>query len=296
MPSTFVYPTYTIGAWAANVDDDYSCRWGVSPGTNVTDGVGVKLHTNSRPFGAGSYRSTQYDDSRTITLQGWVQCPNRVGMVAARTRFLSIFPTGDQQLLVIDDGIAAKQILVEASDAQRVSVWQDGCGFDWQLTLYAADPRYLDPTVQSASASVGGASTDGLDWNAGSPGGLDWAAGSPGGLDWGTSGAGGVLALANTGNAEAWPVFTITAAVLAPTLTTPIDGRSISYSGLVDTGQTLTIDTSPYSRSVRLDGIDRFALLTSAQWFPIPPGGTLTVQFSGTGAGLCTATWQYANN
>jgi hypothetical protein len=291
LPSTLVYPTYTINGWVANALDDLSCEWWVQS-TNVTDGPGVKLHNNPRPFGIGSYRSTQYLDARPIVFEGYVSCPNRVAMTAARTRFLMMFPDGEQRTLTVDDGITQKQVAVERSEAPRISVWSNACGFDWQLPLYANDPRFLDATVQvSPAATVNGVSTDGLDWATG--GGLDWSTG--GGLDWGVSGGGGVLAVSNAGTADTWPIFTVTGNIATPSFTDPTTGKSIAYAGTVSPGQALVIDTSPFTRSVTLDGSDRFALLTSAQWFPIPPNTSMQIQFGGAGTGTATATWQNAS-
>jgi len=291
LPSTLVYPTYTINGWVANALDDLSCEWWVAS-TNVTDGPGVKVHSTPRPFGIGSYRSTQYLDARPITFTGYVSCPNRAAMTAARTRFLSMFPDGEQRTLVIDDGLSQKQVLVERADTPKIDVWSNACGFDWQLFLYANDPRFLDVAVQvSPAAAVSGVSTDGLDWSTG--GGLDWA--TSGGLDWGVSGGGGVLAVANTGTADTWPIFTVTGAISTPSFTDPTTGKSIAYSGTVASGQTLVINTSPFARAVTLDGVDRFPFLTSAQWFPIPPNTSMQIQFAGAGSGTATATWQNAS-
>lgn len=297
MPTSVILPTYTIGTWAANVDDDYGCRWVVASQT-FSSGPGRKMHSTERPFGLGAYRARSYLVARTDTLQGWCQAPDFPGAAAARDRLLSVFTDGVQAVLVRSDGLSSRQLTVELdASAIKVEPWADAQGFDWQLPLYAADPRWLDTNVQTAGpVSVGSASTDGLDWAAGSPGGLDWNAGSPGGLDWGSSGVGGVLSLGNTGTAPTWPVFTIVGPVVNPSFTNPATGDVIAYTGSVDLGQTLVIDTSPFTRSVTLNGVDRFGLLASAQWIEIPAGSQVTVQFAGTGSGTVTATWQNAYN
>ncbi|RSM60587.1 hypothetical protein DMH03_17720 [Amycolatopsis sp. WAC 01376] len=291
MPTSVILPVYSIGGWSANVDDDFGCRWVVTAQT-LNSGSGRKLHVTERPFGMGAYRARSYSAARSDTLRGWCQAPDFAGAAAARDRLLGLFPDGAQLALVKSDGISARQLLVELdADAPKLDGWADAQGFDWQLPLYAADPRWLDTAVQTAGPfTVGGAATDGLDWGTG---GLDWA---NGGLDWGTSGNGGVLSLNNLGTAPTWPVFTIVGPLTNPTFTNPATGDVIAYTGTVEAGQTLVIDTSPFTRSVALNGVDRFGFLASAQWIEIPPGGQVTVQFSGTGAGTVTATWQYAYN
>ncbi len=298
MPTRVIWPTYSIGAWAANVDDDTGTRWVVTSQT-LNDGVARKTHTTERPFGMGAYRNRSYPAAKTGTIQGWCQAQDRAGRVTARDQLMALFGDGGQALLVVDDGLAPRQLQVELdAEAPRCAVWATGEGFDWQLSLYAADPRFLDTAVRQAPATLNTVATDGLDWAAGAPGGLDWAAGAPGGLDWGSSGAGSLLVMANPGSAITWPVFTITtpSTLTNPTLTNPATGDVLAYAGTVDSGQTLTIDCSPFTRSVSLNGIDRSSSLSSAQWIDIPAGQTTTVQFSGTGAGTVTATWQYAYN
>ncbi len=298
MPTRVIWPTYTIGSWAANVDDDAGARWVVTAQT-LSNGVGRKTHFSERPFGMGAYRDRSYPTARAGMIQGWCQAQDRAGRVAARDRLMALFPDGDQALLVVDDGISQRQLLVELdAEAPKCEVWQTGEGFDWQLPLYAADPRFLDAAARSVSTTIGTAASDGLDWNAGSPGGLDWTAGSPGGLDWGTSGSGGLLTLANPGSEITWPTFTITtpSTLTNPVLTNPATGDVLAYNGTIDAGQTLTIDCSPFTRSVTLNGIDRSGALSSAQWIDIPAGRTTTVQAAGTGSGTITATWRYAYN
>jgi hypothetical protein len=293
MPTPFAYPNYTIGAWAANVDDDYGCRWGVEPGIDITDGPGRKTHITSRPYVTGAYRSRSYIDSKSFTIPGWVQCPDRAGMIAARARLLALFPNGEQVPMVVDDGFSQRTITVELTDKPKVDPFPDGCGFDWQLSFLAADPRFLDATVLTSSTGTGGQATDGLDWATG--GGLDWTGGGTGGLNWGNSGNTGSLVLQNTGNAEAWPLFSIAGQATSPFLTDVTTGKVIAFGDIVQTGQTLVIDTSPYTRSVELNSVDRFGSLTSAQWFPIPPNSTITVTYGAGGSGMVTASWQNAS-
>lgn len=498
MPTRVLYPTYTIGSWAANVDDDFGCRWVVTSQT-LYGGSGRKTHTQERPFGTGAYRARSYLAGRSDLLQGWCQAPDRASARAAQDRFKALFPSGGQDVLLLDDGISPRQLTVEAAEAApKCEPWADAQGFDWQLPLLSADPRWLDTTVRSAVTTVGSASTDGLNWGppdpmfvnvgaasegsnaprtpgmppgilagdpllcfaairnsgAGTPdqpagyttlvdgsnmrlfgkiydgsegpptvtftggvsgatnhaqmaalrgvglsvlgspatllnasaqdvaypslaapsvglatilylgwkqntwagaglatgaateigdistatgngaaivwdflfqgrdpaavssgvfsitggasaisrgavvalapagGGLDWATG--GGLNWGVSGSSGLLTIDNPGTALTWPVFTIVGPITNPSITNPANGAVIAYSGLVDTGQTLVIDTNPFTRSVTLNGIDRSGFLSSAQWIEIPAGGAVALQFAGTGIGSCTATWQYA--
>lgn len=297
MATRLSYPTYQIGAWTGGFRDDAGVSWWVET-SDIEDGLDPKTHITERANGAGAFRAKAYMSGKSFTISGLCEAFDRASRDAARSQLMGLFDDGGQALLTYNNGASTRTLLVELNGKPRFTPLATPLS-PWQLPLYAADGRFLDAVVQTAGpVSVGGASTDGLDWLAlgGIGTGLDWlAVGGVGtGLDWGTSGNGGVLTLANAGNAEAWPVFTVVGPLTAPSFTDPASGRTIAYSGVVGSGQTLTIDTSPFTRSVKLDGVDRSSLLTSAQWFSIPPGGSVTVQCGGSGGGTFAASWQNA--
>lgn len=287
MSTSVILPTYTIGAWAANVDDNTGCRWMVTQ-QSLASGPGVKTFQMERPFGTGAYRARSYRKGRVVDLQGFCQAPDRVTRESARNLLLGLFPLGEQEPMTVYDGISTRVLTVELNDVVQVDIWEDGLGFDWKLVLFAADPRLLDMSVQSASATVVSVSTDGLDWATG--GGLNWASG----LYWGTSGSTGVIAMTNSGTATTYPVFKVTGPITNPTFTNPATGDVIGYTGTVTAGQTLTIDNSPFTSTVNLNGIDRSGALSSASWIDLLPNSTTVVQFAGSGTGVLTATWQNA--
>jgi len=129
------------------------------------------------------------------------------------------------------------------------------------------------------------------------PIGLDWQ--DTTGLDWGIPGTNGVMALANSGRAPAWPVFTIAAganSLVNPVITEQSTGRQLRYTGTLAPGDTLVIDTSPFARTVLLGGVaDRRPFLTRAEWFPIPANGSTAVVFTAdvfSASALLTAQWR----
>jgi hypothetical protein len=292
MATTVLRPTYAISGWAANVDDDFGIRW-VATSQDATDGPAPKLRTSERPYAAGAYRATSFPASNPITLQGWGRGPGgRAAVVAARQRFLGLFTDGGQQLLVIDDGLAPKQALVELAAKPKFTIWPDCSGFDWQLPLLATDPVFYDTNLQLASTSLPTPSGVGLDWVTG--GGLNWVSG--GGLNWGLVTSSGTMTLTNTGNAISWPVFTLAGPLTLPIVTDNATGQKLAYSGTLVGGDSLVITTNPAGRSVLLNGSDRFTLMTSASWFPVPPASTVTVALAASaGSGSLSASWRNAS-
>lgn len=97
--------------------------------------------------------------------------------------------------------------------------------------------------------------------------------------------ASGSLSLPNTGNAAAYPVFTLTGELSAPVITRADTGQKLQFapSFLLTDGQTLTIDTG--TRSVILDGsASRRDALVVADWFNLPRNSTTVVTLGSTGA------------
>lgn len=289
MGSRLKYPTYNIGTWGGNWLDDVSTEWYVES-SDIRDGPGTKTHYEERANGPGAWWARSYPSGKAVTVSGYGRAGTLEGREAARDTLLGLFVDGALQTLTYDSGAWVRWMRVGLNGPVRFAVRRNKTSFNWQLPLFNPDgvmygSARTTPAVQSSALS-----TDGLDWGSG---GLDWGGG---GLDWGTSGAGGSLSLDNAGNVNTWPVFTFAGPVISPSLTDPVSGRQLFYSGNIIAGQQLVIDTSPQNRSAMLDGVDRFGFLTSAQWMPVPPRGNLTLQFGGSGTGTAQATWYDAFN
>lgn len=109
-------------------------------------------------------------------------------------------------------------------------------------------------------------------------------------LEFGAPGNSGQVTLLNAGTVDAFPVFTITGPVLGGiTLSDTATGRRIVYAGDVPSGATLLIIDSA-DGTASLNGADRTTELLLKQWWPVPAGGSSTVQFATQGAGGQTGT------
>lgn len=279
MGTALKYPTYNIGEWGANWQDDNGAIWYVET-SDIRDGLAPKTHVDERTSGHGAWRARSYLSSKAFVVAGYGRAPDLPGRELARDTLLGLFIDGEQQMLTYDSGASVRTLEVELNGTPRFAVRRNKTGFGWQLPLLCAKGYWESvDTKNTAPVQVSSAPTDGLDWGSG---GLDWGSG---GLDWGTSGVQGTITIDNAGNLPAWPVFTFAGPVLQPSLTDPLTGRQLLYSGQVLAGQTLVIDTSPDTRSVTLDGVDRFGYMLSAQWMSVPPRSSLVLQFGGSGLG-----------
>lgn len=283
MTSALADPTYSIGGLVFGATDAAGVTWGVSTTSGWYDGAPMRLNQTVIPRGDGAYRANSYRGSRLITLTGWAVAPSKIAAQTARDALIGLYSVGTQQTLTVSDGTQVRTASVELGDAPKSAPHAAGLGFDWQLVLSAADPRKYDP--QQITAVPIASSSGGLDWA--TTGGLDWTGGGAGGLTWGSGSSSGTVSVANAGTADTWPTFIIAgptdgAVLHTPSITDSATGRVLAYSGDLGTGDRLTITTSRYGRSVLLNGsTDRRALLTTAQWFPIPARTTSLIQFAG---------------
>jgi hypothetical protein len=281
-------PVYQIGSWAAGGDggqiDAAGVVWGVRIGgtTGIFDSADNRL--NMTPFNEydGSQRSRNYTNPLPISITGWAAAPDFPSVANARRQFVGLLAGGGQRTLSITDidGLVLT-CTVEQNGKQQVTPQSQGLDFDWQFNAIAADPRkYLPNVFNSTSLPT---SSGGLDWSTG--GGLDWSTG--GGLNWGIAGSNGLLQISNTGTADSWPIFTITAPTDGATLVNPAvvnqnTGQILQFVDTLILGDVVVINTSPYNRSVTKNGVPYRRNLQIAQWFSVPAGGTMSLQFQGT--------------
>lgn len=94
--------------------------------------------------------------------------------------------------------------------------------------------------------------------------------------------------LVNEGDVEAWPVWTVRGPSEA--FTAGVGGNLIAGPIIVPAGQALVIDTDPLAQTVLLNGVNVWRQLTSADFAPIPPDGSVLAAVTVTGQGSIEAT------
>ena len=146
------------------------------------------------------------------------------------------------------------------------------------LAFHATDPRIYDAAFTSPSVGLPSAS-GGLTFNA------------TANFVFGTAGTGGSLVASNLGNYPAPWVAQIFGPVVNPSITLAASGMTVNFSGTINAGDVLTIDS--LARSVLLNGTaSRYSLVVSpTQWFALPVGNS-TIQFNAA-SGTGTLTFNY---
>ncbi|MCP3801858.1 phage tail family protein [Allokutzneria sp. A3M-2-11 16] len=232
-----------------------------------------------RPARSGTYRSPTYRDARVITLAGWLWAPTPALRLAAEHRVAALCSAPDTLYPLRHNDVRSGEDLVatvELDGPVMVTTRTDHHAV-WSVQLAAPDPlKYApEPLITSTRLPIDGT---GINWSTQGKG-VDWTGGGRGGIDWGTTTSTGTAVLRNPGTAPSWPHFTITGPVNTPEITDTATGRTLRYSGTLTAGETLTIDTHPHRRTVRLDGTWVRPRLVSAEWFPLPPASRRSVSF-----------------
>ena len=88
--------------------------------------------------------------------------------------------------------------------------------------------------------------------------------------------------LTNPGNADAYPVITITGPCSDPSVANETTGETIACDIALGRGDTLVIDCRPETRGVYLNGTLQFGLKLDLGWIHCPPGDSI-LSFSRTG-------------
>lgn len=132
----------------------------------------------------------------------------------------------------------------------------------------ASDPRQLElPSVlQQTGLAV-------------AVGGLEFPLVFP--LDFGLGTIEGSMVLTNSGNADAWPIFSITGPAPEPKIINTNTGKTLAFKNTTTIlgGETWEIDTNHRTVTLLGTNISKNAELLIRGWFPIPPGESHTIQF-----------------
>lgn len=230
-----------------------------------------------RPSQHGMFDADVYSGARRVLASGRCSSPaERDVMLAELKAAFSLTPTTTLPLVIDHAG----KVLTVGARLLRFKptspAW--GSGFwGWAAEWICPDPlRYAAPVVTwTPFAQMLG----GLEFDLFTDGVVD-----TGFLEFGDPGAiTGLVAVSNSGSAQAWPVFT----VAGPTppegfdLVDSVTGSRLRYTGVIPSSSTLTIDSA--TGLVTLDGVDRKPYLTIREWFSIAPDSSASILFSPRG-------------
>ncbi|NUL43741.1 hypothetical protein F7P69_00800 [Cellulosimicrobium funkei] len=233
----------------------------------------VKRDSTERPQAHGDYSSRGLYTSKMVTLTGHVFVTSPEQMQVARDTFVGALNDGQDHT-----------IAVTKTSGTLYATMQQGGAVQWLretdlharflVELYAADPRMYGG-IRTAQAYSETRDDHAVKFPLTYP------------LSFGKPETVGRAVLSNAGNSPAYPTYTVNAYLpLGFSITT--EGRSIVFGGTTFEGSPVVIDT--YAGTASVSGLDRSYQLMKRDWTPIPPRGTLAVEFAPLG-GLETAAW-----
>lgn len=291
-----VKPAWHVDGWSGNYIDDNGVDWVVYEDRGWFEPVDERVFDSDKPAGHGTYSAPNLDAARVITLTGCARAPDSVAADNARNKFNALCKRGHLFQLLVEEPVVNKVAYVKRAGGSLRNT--KPTQFDFQLILAAPDPQKYGADVSTISVGLAQDAPGGIKWNgpAGSTG-IQW--GGPigaTGIQYQTgNGVTGVMQLLNEGTGDAPVRFVITGPVTTPSIVNTGTGATITYSGTVNAGQTLVIDTG--TGEVALDGADRRSFLTAVDFFTLPPHETTEVAFrspSPSPTAQLAAIWQYA--
>lgn len=279
-------PTWNVDGWTGNTVDANGIDW-FCESEGWFGPVGVRVFDIDRPTGHGTYSSDSLKTPRVITLTGLCTAPSHEDIFAAMDKFNALLADGKLHELVVEEPTRTLTAMVKLGSNPQLQP-RNPRQFDWQLVLVAPDPRKSSSTEHEVPTSMGVPPGGGVMWDgpSGSTG-LVWnnsAGGS--GVIWQTdSGIPGIITVTNSGTADAPLSFIFSGATSLPNpgLRNVQTGQRIVYNGTITTGNVLTISSSTEGGSVSLDGTNMGPALSQADWFSIPKGSSIDIEFTSSG-------------
>lgn len=235
----------------------------------------------------GRFRGARHEE-RLVALPVVFPGPQTAGRDELRRWARALDPAAGEGTLTVVIGPYAGRQLVCAYEAGLDELVEEWAFLELgALAFRAADPYWQDSSESTIQATLGMTSYLWFPF-AGS-----WAA-QP--LILGASEVFAALTITNAGDVNAWPVITTLGPGTDLTLRNDTTGAVTHLTGDVAAGSTVTVDTRPGHKTVRVDGFNAFARLTddSTLWPLIPGANRVSIGFAAaTSASRVTFAWRH---
>lgn len=287
----FTKDNWTLDGLAFNAGPDgRGFSYIVKQHSGWTDSPEPRPDYNDRPSGDGSYRSANYSGARVVTLKGIGRCATRADRDALADSLAGLCRDRNTLYSLVRNEFSRSLSCLMERQSRTVIRETAACEVTFDIQLIGPDPRKYSTTVNEAFTGIAEAALEGVQWDGPAlpATGTLWngAAIPVTGLQWqASSGSSGALVLTNAGP-ESTPIyFTVTAppaATLAmPTITDVTHGNVLTFNGTMAAADVLVLDTK--NGNTLLNGVPAGGQLSRSDFFSIPAGETITVQFSAGG-------------
>lgn len=219
---------------------------------------------------------------RSIVIAGQASCRSLAAREAARAKVGRLLTRSRYGVLTVDDRPVmghSRQAVVSLAADTKVRV--QGLSVIYSLHLAADDGLRYSSALSSASATrAREGSSFPIPLPVPTPGG---APGSP-----------GLIACANVGDQDTWPVLRFAGPLTNPAARLVGGGPAVWSNVTLNAGEVLEVDNR--TRRVLLNGqLRRQSVRLDAEFFALPAESVSTVQFTAeSGSGTCTVEWRSA--
>jgi hypothetical protein len=260
------------------------CRWLVDKLQGWFDSPVIRNTDQPREDQDGSWPVDVLLGSRPISINGVVDAPDPVSLRRAVDALNSLL-VGQQRrgVLTVNEvrrGLS-RRAEVQLNGPTLVDERNDRQA-RFSIALKAEDPLRYGSELKTASAGR---------YQPGEGTSAPWTA--P--FQFGAVGAGGIIQVDNAGSYPTPSTIYLYGPLTNPVVRYVEGNQTISLQMGLDTGQTVELRNNPRSPRVLLDGSSRYARLSSAQFFLLPPGVS-TIYFSAdSGSGSMMIAWRDAS-
>lgn len=245
-------------------------------------GPPVRSIVEARPNADGAFGVTRiYKGARVITQSGLIMGATTDDAIALQWRqFAGLQANGATSTYSVTDALGTLSCTVSLADAPQIVPIANGLA-QYVLQMVARDPIKYGPLLSLSTALPS------------SGGGLEYplhSGGTGGALYYGSVGNLGRLVLSNEGTADTWPTFEVTGTLDSGFFIQALEtGQVIRYERVVPAGTTISINSR--TGAVLVDGSsDASTYVTRDDFFAVPAGGSVTVQFNSIGSSSGTPT------
>lgn len=239
------------------------------------EGVGARRQVTQRPVSDGDFADVATMDARTVTITGGARAKTPQDLHDMRDQFIGLLADGGYTQMTVEN-ISGKRYATVGLGSTPAWIQLADTMATFKLDMFQPDPRIYG---EQRLISIYGAPT--------ASGGLIYSASGPVSanpsyylkypLNYGLAVDQQTQYIYNNGNVEAWPVFTVAGNFYGGFTITDNLGNNISYSGDTSLLASVVIDTT--KGTATQNGQDRTTLITSRDWFSIPPGGYIQPSF-----------------
>jgi hypothetical protein len=237
-----------------------------------TDGTSVRRDATVRPVSSGDFMEPYTLSSRLISLSGTAIAKTASELQVMRDNLMGLFAPGEYAEMTVQTTASTRYAVVGLEGSISWTIQTDNVAV-FKIDVYAPDPYIYGDTRSFQTGSYQ------------RTGGILYPIKYPMDFNLGTLNT--AQTIKNNGNAEAWPVFKVIGDYYSGFTITDNVGSVVRYTGMVTMTAPVFVDMG--RGTATQNGVDKTTLVTSREWFSIPPGGTISPRFTPiqNGSGWC---------